>query len=169
MSIHESFMQEALLLAHQAAESGDIPVGAVMVQNEQIIARACNRREADKDPTAHAELLAIRNAAKVLGRRRLPDCTLYVTLEPCPMCAGAMVMASLGQCYFAARDVRQGCGESVYALTQDPAFYHRLPCVGGILETEAEMLLRSFFKERRAKPADALNGTSADGRRRRKP
>ena len=93
---------------------------------------------------------AIREAARVLGARRLTGCTLYVTLEPCPMCAGAMVMACLDRCYFGARDARQGCCESVYALPGDPAFYHRLPCVGGLMEEEAAALLRRFFQARRS-------------------
>ena len=114
------------------------------------MARAHNLREQTADPTAHAELLAIREAARVLGARRLTGCTLYVTLEPCPMCAGAMVMACLDRCYFGARDARQGCCESVYALPGDPAFYHRLPCVGGLMEEEAAALLRRFFQARRS-------------------
>ena len=110
---------------------------------------AHNERETTGDPTAHAEVLVIREAAKMLGSRRLTGCTLYVTLEPCPMCAGALVMAGLDSCYFGAKDERQGCAESVYALTMDPAFYHRLPCIGGLLEEEAAELLRRFFLERR--------------------
>ena len=146
---HESWMRMALELAQEARSAGEIPVGAVVVKDNQVIARTHNRRELDNDPTAHAEILALREAARTLGSRRLTDCTLYVTLEPCPMCAGAMVMAGLSRCYFAARDVRQGCAESVYALTSDPAFYHRLPCIGGLLEEESEILLRDFFAERR--------------------
>ena len=147
---HEALMGLALALAREAEAAGEVPVGAVVAQESRVIARAYNRREADGDPTAHAEILALREAARVLGRRRLRDCTLYVTLEPCPMCAGAMVMAELGQCYFGARDERQGCAESLYALTMEPSFYHRLPCVGGLLAGEAEALMRRFFAERRA-------------------
>lgn len=146
---HEAFMRMALDMARQAREAGEIPVGAVVVRQGKVIAKAANRRETDRDPTAHAELLALREAARNLGGRRLEDCTLYVTLEPCPMCAGAMIMACLGRCYFAARDPRQGCAQSVYALTQDPAFFHRLPCVGGLLEEEAQELLRGFFQDKR--------------------
>ena len=151
MTKHESMMREALLEAAKAFEAGEIPVGAVVEHGGQIIARAHNLREATGDPTAHAEVLAIREAARVLGGRRLNDCTLYVTLEPCPMCAGAMVMACLGKCYFAARDERQGCCESLYALPQDPAFYHRLPCIGGLMEAEASEMMRRFFQARRRK------------------
>ena len=146
---HEELMREALAEAKKAFEEGEIPVGAVIAREGQIIARAHNLREQNGDPTAHAEVLAIREAARSLGGRRLNDCTLYVTLEPCPMCAGAMVMACLQKCYFGAKDERQGCCESVYALTNDPAFYHRLPCVGGLLEEEASRLMKEFFAQRR--------------------
>ena len=146
---HEELMREALIEAQKAFDEGEIPVGAVMAHGGEIIARAHNLREQTGDPTAHAEMLAIREAAKSMGGRRLNQCTLYVTLEPCPMCAGAMVMACLNKCYFAARDERQGCCESVYALTNDPAFYHRVPCIGGLMEAEASALLKNFFQARR--------------------
>ncbi len=149
METHEAFMGMALRLAREAAQAGEAPVGAVLVRNGDVIAAARNRREADCDPTAHAELLALREGARKLKTRRLNDCVLYVTLEPCPMCAGAMVMANLGKCYFGAADPRQGCAESVYALTNDGAFYHRLPCVGGLLAKESEELLKGFFGEMR--------------------
>ena len=146
---HEELMREALKEAQKAFDEGEIPVGAVIAHGGEIIARAHNLREQTGDPTAHAEVLAIREAARALGGRRLSDCTLYVTLEPCPMCAGAMVMACLDKCYFGARDDRQGCCESVYALPMDPAFYHRVPCIGGLLEAEAAELLKRFFAQRR--------------------
>jgi len=149
MTMHEEMMREALEEAKKAFALGEIPVGAVVAHEGKIIARAHNLREKTGDPTAHAEVLAIREAAQALGGRRLSGCTLYVTLEPCPMCAGAMVMASLGKCYFGARDERQGCCESVYALSSDPAFYHRVPCIGGVLEAEASELLKQFFREKR--------------------
>ena len=142
---HEELMREAVAEAQLAFARGEIPVGAVVALNGEIIARAHNLREATGDPTAHAEVLAIREAARKMGGRRLGQCTLYVTLEPCPMCAGAMVK----QCYFGARDERQGCCESVYALTGDPAFYHRVPCIGGLLEEESSRLLKEFFRTRR--------------------
>lgn len=141
----------ALDEARLAFDEGEIPVGAVVAKGGVAIARARNRREAEQDPTAHAEMLAIRQAAQALGTRRLRGCTLYVTLEPCPMCAGALVMACLDGCFFGARDERQGCAESVYALTQDAAFYHRLPCVGGLMEREAQALLTAFFERKRNK------------------
>lgn len=146
---HEELMSQALAEAQKAFDEGEIPVGAVIARGGEIIARTHNLRERTGDPTAHAEVLAIREAAKALGGRRLADCTLYVTLEPCPMCAGAMVMACLNKCYFGARDERQGCCESVYALCSDPAFYHRVPCIGGLLEAEASRLLKDFFLARR--------------------
>ena len=146
---HEELMREALSEARKAFDESEIPVGAVMARGGEIIARAHNLREQTGDPTAHAEVLAIREAARAMGGRRLSDCTLYVTLEPCPMCAGAMVMACLDKCYFGARDERQGCCESVYALPMDPAFYHRVPCIGGLLEAEAAELLKRFFAQRR--------------------
>ena len=149
MNMHEAMMRLALEEAQKAFEQNEIPVGAVIARNGEVIAAAHNLREQMGDPTAHAEVLVIREAAKKLGSRRLTGCTLYVTLEPCPMCAGALVMAGLDSCYFGAKDERQGCAESVYALTMDPAFYHRLPCIGGLLEEEAAELLRRFFLERR--------------------
>ncbi len=149
MSEHERMMRLALAEAEQAFREDEIPVGAVIVYQGRVIARAHNLREQFNDPTAHAELLAIRAAARILGSRRLTGCTLYVTLEPCPMCAGALVMACLDACYFGARDERQGCAESVYALTNDPAFYHRLSCVGGLLGEEAAALMQRFFARRR--------------------
>lgn len=146
---HEALMRQALEEAQKAFDEGEIPVGAVIARKGEVIARAHNLREQTGDPTAHAEVLAIRRAAQKLGGRRLNECTLYVTLEPCPMCAGAMVMACLNKCYFGARDERQGCCESVYALPADPAFYHRVPCIGGLLEVEASRLLKQFFRARR--------------------
>lgn len=151
MSDHEVFMREALSEAKDGLAEGEIPVGAVIVHEGRIIARAHNLREREQDPTAHAELLAIQQAAKALNNRRLDGCTLYTTLEPCPMCAGAMVMAKLERCYFGAADERQGCAESVYALTREPSFYHRLTCVGGLLEDESQALLNEFFAGLRRK------------------
>lgn len=149
MSDHERFMQMALAEAQQAAQEGEIPVGAVLVINGEVIASAHNRREQLHDPTAHAEILALRAGAAKLKDRRLPQCTLYTTLEPCPMCAGAMVMAKLGACVFGASDERQGCCGSVYALTRDPSFYWRLSSTGGLLAEESQALLNTFFARRR--------------------
>lgn len=149
VSMPERFMRVALSEAAIAAREGEIPVGAVLARGDTIVAQTHNARERLNDPTAHAEILALRQGAQALGKRRLSDCTLYVTLEPCPMCAGAMVMANLGECVFGAADARQGCCESVYALPDDPAFYWRVPCTGGLLAAEAEAMLQAFFAERR--------------------
>jgi len=145
--MHAVYMREALL---EAAKSGsDVPVGAVVVHDGKVIARAHNERETGNHPFAHAEMLCMQRACDALDTRRLKDCTLYVTLEPCPMCAGAMVMAQLDQCVFGAYDEKQGCCGSVYDLPHDPAFYHRVKCFGGVLEAECAALLKAFFAQRR--------------------
>ncbi len=149
MSGHEAYMRLALDEARLAQAAGEVPVGAVMVHGGKVIAACHNLRETTCDPTAHAEMLALREAARVLSTRRLNGCTLYVTLEPCPMCAGAIVMAQVDACFFAAYDARQGCCGSVYDIPQDPAFSHRTRIVGGILEEEAKALLQEFFNARR--------------------
>ena len=146
---HADWMKLALEEADLCGN--DVPVGAVIVRNGQLIARAHNERE-NAGPEGildHAEILAIRRAAETLGTQRLEGCVMYVTLEPCPMCAGAMMLARLEKCYYAAYDPRQGCCGSVYSLPQDSRFYHRVPCIGGILEEEAAKRLRHFFENRR--------------------
>ncbi len=145
----EEYMRQALLEA--AADPGEVPVGAVIVYQDRIIARAHNQRE-EGQPFAHAEMLAMERACEALGGRRLHGCTLYVTLEPCPLCAGGMIMAELDECVFGAYDPRQGCCGSVYALPEDPAFFHRVRCTGGVLEKECAQLLRTFFQDRRNTP-----------------
>ena len=147
--MHESFMRAALEQAQLGRAAGEVPVGAVIVCGGEIIARAHNERELLGDPTAHAEVLAIRRAAKKLGRRRLSGCTLYVTLEPCPMCAGAIVMSEMERVYYGAADERAGCAGSVYALPEDPAFGKKIPCMGSLLEDACKAPLDSFFEERR--------------------
>lgn len=142
-------MRRALEEAHRALRMGEVPVGAAVVCHGEVIALAHNERETTGDPTAHAEVLAIRRAAKKLGRRRLSDCTLYVTLEPCPMCAGAIVMAELGAVYYGAADAAAGCAGSVYAIAEDPAFGRPIACMGGLLEDECRAVLDGFFEERR--------------------
>ena len=145
---HRRYLTEALKASLEDAR--EVPVGAVVVRKGEIIARAHNERETDAhDPFGHAEMLAMRQAAKKLGTRHLRDCTLYVTLEPCPMCAGAMMLAELEACYFAAFDPRQGCCGSVYDLTQDPAFPRHVPTAGGLMEHQAEEALQSFFAQKR--------------------
>ena len=152
----ERWMAEALKLARQAALRGEVPVGCVVVCGEEIVGRGSNSRETGKNALHHAELLAIDEACRNLGGWRLWHCTLYVTLEPCPMCAGAMVMAQLDGCVFGAYDARQGCCGSVYDLPHDPAFFHRVPCAGGVLENECARLLRAFFERRRGDNAPSL-------------
>ena len=143
------YMRRALYHAKKAAAEGEIPVGAVIVKDGEVIARAHNRREADHDPTAHAELLAMREAARVLGDWRLRGCTLHVTLEPCPMCAGAMVMSQLESCIYGAADEKQGCCGSVYDLPADPALAGQTRWQSGVMAEECEEMMRAFFAERR--------------------
>lgn len=152
----EHFMDLALAQARKAAALGEVPVGCVIVRDGAVIGEGYNRRETDRTVLGHAELMAIRQAEQAVGDWRLSDCTLYVTLEPCPMCAGAMVMAQLDGCVFGAYDARQGCCGSVYDLPHDPAFFHRVPCAGGVLENECARLLRAFFERRRGDNAPSL-------------
>ena len=147
--MRQKYMQAALFEAKAALEAGEVPVGAVIVQDGKVIACAHNEREALCDPTAHAEVLALRRAARQLGRRRLSDCTLYGTLEPCPMCAGAIVMADVGSVVYGAADEQAGCAGSVYALPEDPAFGKKIPCMGGLMEAECRDVLDTFFSQRR--------------------
>ncbi len=142
-------MREALKLAREAQMAGEVPVGAVIVCKEKIIACARNERETSGDPTAHAEVLALRRAAEALGTRRLEGCTLYVTLEPCPMCAGAIVMAGIDAVFFGAYDPRCGCAGSLYDLPEDASFGRVIPCSGGLLEAECRLALNAFFDLRR--------------------
>ena len=142
-------MREALTLAREAQMAGEVPVGAVVVCKEKIIACARNERETSGDPTAHAEVLALRRAAEALGTRRREGCTLYVTLEPCPMCAGAIVMAGIDAVFFGAYDPRCGCAGSLYDLPEDASFGRVIPCSGGLLEAEGRLALNAFFDLRR--------------------
>ena len=142
-------MREALKLAREAQMAGEVPVGAVVVCKEKIIACARNERETSGDPTAHAEVLALRRAAEALGTRRLEGCTLYVTLEPCPMCAGAIVMAGIDAVFFGAYDPRCGCAGSLYDLPEDASFGRVIPCSGGLLEAECRLALNALFDLRR--------------------
>ncbi len=144
-----AFMALALAEAKAALAEGEVPVGAVLVKDGEVIARARNRREADHDPTAHAELLALREGARRLGDWRLRGCTLYVTLEPCPMCAGALVMSQLDACVFGASDPQKGCCGSVYDLPGDPALRGRARWQAGVLAEESRGLLEAFFAQAR--------------------
>jgi tRNA(adenine34) deaminase len=142
-------MRLALQEAAAAIAHDDVPIGAVVVCNGAVIAARHNERELTGDPTAHAEVLAIRDAARVVGHWRLLDCTLYVTLEPCAMCAGAMVNARVARLVYAAADPKAGAVSSLYELCSDPRLNHRLPIVAGLHAEQAGDLLRGFFAERR--------------------
>jgi tRNA(Arg) A34 adenosine deaminase TadA len=143
-------MERALEEARQAASRGEVPVGAVLVDAEgRVLAAAGNRTEADRDPTAHAELLAIREAAARRGEPRLPDCDLYVTLEPCPMCAAAISFARLRRLYFGAYDPKGGGVEHGPRIFAHPTCHHRPEIYGGIDEARAAALLQGFFRDRR--------------------
>lgn len=146
----EHFMREALAEAKLAGALGDIPVGAVAVCEARIIARGHNHREAGRDPTAHAEMLALREAAQALGGWRLDGVTLYCTLEPCPMCAGAMVQARVSRLVFAVSDPKTGAAGSVIDLLRDERFNHIVEVKGGVLQDEATSLMASFFAALRA-------------------
>lgn len=142
-------MLMALEEARLAAEEGEVPVGAVLVKEGEVLARVHNRREASGNPLDHAELLALREGASRLGGWRLEGSTLYVTLEPCPMCAGALVQARVARLVFGARDMRLGAAGSKYNLVSDETTNHRLEVMEGILEEECRDLLRGFFESRR--------------------
>ncbi len=142
------FMRAALDEAKTAGDAGDIPVGAVIVKDGEIIVRAHNEREISSDATAHAELLAIRRASEMLGRWRLSDCEMYVTLEPCPMCAGAILNARLGKVYFALKDANSGAFGSVLNMNSYPLL-HKVSAEYGVCENESRALLSDFFKKRR--------------------
>ena len=142
-------MQAALAEARAAGESGEVPIGAVVVRDGEIVARGQNRVLRDVDPTAHAEVVALRGAAEAIGNYRLNGCTLYVTLEPCAMCAGAMIHARLDRLVFAAADPKAGAAGSVLAVLNHPQLNHKMVVEQGILADESAELLRSFFRERR--------------------
>lgn len=142
-------MALALALARQAAEHGDVPVGAVVVREDEVVGRGRNRRELDHDPTAHAEVLALRAAARALGRWNLSGCTLYVTLEPCVMCAGAVVLARLDRLVFGADDPSSGAVGALYDIPRDGRLNHRVEVVRGVEAEPAGRLLREFFADRR--------------------
>jgi tRNA(adenine34) deaminase len=142
-------MQTALDEARAAQGRGEVPVGCVIVRDGEVVARAGNRTLADKDPTAHAELLAIRQAAAALGSERLVECDLYVTLEPCTMCAAAMSFARIRRLYFGAADPKGGAVEHGVRFFAAPTCHHRPDAYGGINESEAAALLKEFFRERR--------------------
>jgi len=145
----EHFMREALALARQAAEGGEVPVGCVIVHQDKIVARGHNQRELLQDPTAHAEMIAITQAAAALGSWRLESTTLYVTLEPCPMCAGAIVQARIPRVVYGADDPKAGAAGSVVDIFGAGLFNHDVEVVSGVLSDESSRLLNDFFRDLR--------------------
>jgi tRNA(adenine34) deaminase len=148
----EEFMRLALEEASAAAEHGDVPIGAVLVKDGVALAAAGNERQLRQDPTAHAEILVLRAAAEKLGTWRLDDTTLYVTLEPCPMCAGALVLARVKRLVYGPQDPKAGAALSLYNIVQDPRLNHEVEITPDILAEESAALLRRFFEGRRAGP-----------------
>jgi tRNA(adenine34) deaminase len=148
-----AFMREALAEASRGRSKEEVPVGAVAVVDGKIVGRGHNQPITSKDPTAHAEILAIREAARTLGAYRLPGAVLYVTLEPCVMCVGAMVHARIATVKYGARDEKAGALGSLYDLGRDGRLNHRIEVIGGLMEDECAAMLRDFFKQRRARAA----------------
>ncbi len=145
----ELWMRRALLLAKRAAGRGEAPVGALVVMGGKVVGRAGNRRERSKDATAHAEVLALRQACRSVGAWRLTGASLYVTLEPCAMCAGAMVLARIARLVYGARDSKAGAAGSLFDVVREPKLNHRIAVTGGVLEAECGAVLSEFFRERR--------------------
>lgn len=146
----QEYLREALVLAREAAAAGEVPVGAVVVHGDMVIARGANRTQRDNDATAHAEMLALREASRALGQWRLDGCTLYVTLEPCAMCAGALVLARVDRVVFGAWDPKAGMSGSVGDLLRHPRLNHRPEVLGGAMDEECGAVLRDFFAGQRA-------------------
>ena len=147
---HERWMYAALGQARLAFEQDEVPVGAVIVHQERIIAEAYNQREALNDPTAHAEMIAITQAAEALGSWRLLDCTLYVTLEPCPMCAGAIVQARIPTVIYGTTDPKAGASHTLFQITSDPRLNHQAAVIGGVLKEDCRTILQEFFAVQRS-------------------
>lgn len=161
MENHESFMKEAIKQAKKAARLDEVPIGCVIVYENKIIARGYNRRNTDKSTLAHAEITAIKKASKVIGDWRLEDCTLYVTLEPCQMCAGAIVQARIPRVVIGTMNSKAGCAGSVYNILQEPRFNHQTEIIYDVLRPECTSLLTSFFialrqKHKEQRQADSL-------------
>ena len=149
MTTDEKYMREAIKQARKAAKIDEVPIGCVIVYDDKIIARGYNRRNTDKSTLAHAEIIAIRKAAKVIGDWRLEDCTVYITLEPCPMCAGAIVQARIPRVVVGAMNPKAGCAGSVINLLQMDGFNHKAELTSGVLVDECRTMLQDFFKEMR--------------------
>jgi len=149
-SIDESMMAKALDLAREARDMGEVPVGALVVRDGRILSQAFNLRETLRDPTAHAERLALAWAGAALGSWRLEGCVLYVTLEPCAMCAGAIVQSRIARLVYGAADPKAGACESLYRLVSDPRLNHQTPITAGVMAGECGDILKEFFQERRS-------------------
>jgi tRNA(adenine34) deaminase len=149
--IDARFMGEALLLAQAAERDGDVPVGAVVVQQGRIVGVGRNRRERDADPVAHAEIVALREACRAASRWRVDGATLYVTLEPCPMCAGALVNARVARLVYGAADPKAGAVRSLYSICDDTSLNHRMAITAGVLAEPCAAILRGFFRRARAR------------------
>ena len=148
---HVKWMKVAFREAEKAFEQDEVPIGAVVVKNGQIVGRGYNQRESLIDPTAHAEIIAITSAANTIKDWRLKDCQLYVTKEPCPMCAGALVNARINMVIFGMYDEKEGCCGSLYQLCRDNRFKHQLTVIGGIMEDACTLIIQEFFKKQREK------------------
>jgi tRNA(adenine34) deaminase len=159
--VHRRLMALALDRAREAEAHDDVPIGAVLARDGEPLATAGNERELRRDPTAHAEILAIRAAAEALGGWRLPGTTLYVTLEPCAMCAGAIVLARIPEVVFGAPDPKAGAAGSVLDVLAEPALNHRPQVTGGVMEAECAVVLRDFFATRRSGAGSAYRGPHA--------
>ena len=147
----EKYMKEAIRQAKKAWKIEEVPIGCVIVYQGKIIGRGYNRRTTDKNPLAHAEISAIKKASKVMGDWRLEDCTLYVTLEPCQMCAGAIVQARIPEVMIGCMNPKAGCAGSIYNLLQEPAFNHQVSLFKGVLEEECSQMLKDFFRSLRTR------------------
>lgn len=150
-------MHAAIMEAEKARELNEVPIGAVIVFQDEIIASGFNVRESSQSALSHAELIAIEEANKKIGSWRLEDCTLYVTLEPCPMCAGAIVQSRIQHVVYGAYDPKAGCAGTIMNLLEEPRFNHQVKITSGILEEECSQLLTDFFRELRKKKKDSLN------------
>jgi tRNA(adenine34) deaminase len=149
LSTDEQYMQKAIDQAYIAEENGDVPIGCVIVHENRVIAKAYNQREQLNDPTAHAEIIALTQASEFIGNWRLHGCTIYVTLEPCPMCAGALVLGRLDRLVYGTNDPKNGAVKSLYNIVQDERLNHRLNVTSGVLEDECKKQLQDFFQRRR--------------------
>lgn len=147
LSTDEKYMYEAIKQARRAARLSEVPIGCVIVYGDKIIARAYNRRNTDKSTLAHAEIIAIKKAAKYIGDWRLEDCTMYVTLEPCPMCAGAIVQARIPRVVMGTMNAKAGCAGSVLNILQTDGFNHKAEITKGVLADECKKMMQDFFKE----------------------